>query len=41
VRPASWIWIERTSPTLLDIAVRDFADDFDADQPLAEDTLRQ
>jgi hypothetical protein len=41
VRPASWVWIEKTSLTLLDIAVRDFADDFDADQPFAEDTLRQ
>jgi hypothetical protein len=40
VRPASWVWIERTSPTQLDIAVRDFADDYDADEPLAEDTLR-
>src|SRR5262249_29979901 len=41
VRPASWVWIERTSPTLMDIAVRDFADDFDADQPRDDDTLRQ
>jgi Shikimate kinase len=39
--PVSWVWIERTSLTLLEIAVRDFADDFDADQPAADDTLRQ
>jgi hypothetical protein len=41
VRPASWVWIERTSLTQLDIAVRDFADDYDADQPLADDKHRQ
>jgi hypothetical protein len=41
ILPASWVWIERTSPTLLEIAVRDFADDFDDDQPAADDTLRQ
>jgi hypothetical protein len=27
--------------TIIDIAVRDFADDFLADEPLADDTLRQ
>ena len=41
MHPASWVWIERTSLTLLDIAVRDFADDFDADEPPDDDTLRQ
>jgi hypothetical protein len=41
VRPASWVWIERTSPTLLEVAMRDFADDYDADGPLDDDTLRQ
>lgn len=41
VRPTSWVWIERTSPTQLDIAVRDFDDDYDADQPLDEDKLHQ
>jgi hypothetical protein len=41
VSAASFVWIERTSLTLIDIAERDFADDFDADQPLPEDTLRQ
>jgi hypothetical protein len=41
VRPASWIWIERTSLTLLDVAVRDFADDFDADEPADDDPLCQ
>jgi Shikimate kinase len=41
VPAASFVWIERTSPTLLDIAERDFADDFDADQPLPDDKLRQ
>lgn len=38
---ASFVWIERTSPTLLDIAVRDFADDFDRDEPCEDDKLRQ
>jgi adenylate kinase family enzyme len=41
VGSTAWLWIERTSPTQQDIAVRDFADDYDADQPLAEDSLRQ
>lgn len=41
VRSTSWVWIERTSPMQLDIAVRDFDDDYDADQPLDEDKLRQ
>jgi hypothetical protein len=41
MHPASWVWIERTSLTLLDIAGRDFADDFDADEPPDDDTLRQ
>jgi hypothetical protein len=40
-QPDSWVWIERTFLTLLDIALRDFADDFDDDEPLAEDALRQ
>jgi hypothetical protein len=38
---AAFVWIERTSETLIDIAERDFADDFDADQPLPDDKLRQ
>jgi hypothetical protein len=38
---ASFVWIERTSQTLIDIAERDFADDFDRDEPLADDKLRQ
>jgi hypothetical protein len=38
---AAFVWIEQTSLTLIDIAERDFADDFDADQPLPDDKLRQ
>jgi hypothetical protein len=41
VQAASVVWIERTSLPQLDIAVRDFADDYDADEPLDDDTLRQ
>ena len=41
VPAAAFVWIERTSMTIIDIAVRDFADDFLADEPLADDALRQ
>jgi hypothetical protein len=36
LQAAAFVWIEKTSLPQLEVALRDFADDYDADEPVDE-----